>query len=239
MAVHGNPVKMDQPVRAHVFGKMLLKSLEDGFILIFTALIEKDDLSGSCIINAAAVFYKRKRLKDRLDLTELNAVAHMLDLRIPAGSEVKQSVLVKPAHISGAVELFWEIRVQGILDEGFFSVLRVVVVAGSQRGTADADLACFAGGGFRSLFCKKKDLSIRERLSDGKGFKFGKLPVHNIVSTVAGDLCRTVKVDVHGFRQMFSPVGEHFHGHDFTGKQDFPKRSLHSFVQNLQGGKNT
>lgn len=38
---------MDQPVRAHVFGKMLLKSLEDGFILIFTALIEKDDLSGA------------------------------------------------------------------------------------------------------------------------------------------------------------------------------------------------
>ena len=75
---------MDQPVRAHVFGKMLLKSLEDGCILIFTALIEKDDLSGSCIINAAAVFYKRKRLKDRLDLTELNAVAHMLDLEILA-----------------------------------------------------------------------------------------------------------------------------------------------------------
>ena len=118
MAVHGNPVKWISRL-GHMYLKMLLKSLEDGFILIFTALIEKDDLSGSCIINAAAVFYKRKRLKDRLDLTELNAVAHMLDLRIPAGSEVKQSVLVKPAHISGAVELFREIRFRGFWMKAF------------------------------------------------------------------------------------------------------------------------
>ena len=111
---------------------------------------------------AGHLFHGGDAVEHGLDLTQLDAVAHVLDLPVAPGEEIEQAVLALDGEVAGLIENIAEIGIAGILDEDGVGLFRVAEVAAGDASAADTDLTRLAGGNGLPVLAEQQDLRKHE-----------------------------------------------------------------------------
>ena len=109
------------------------------------SLVEGVDAALLGVERATAACHALTTLERRLDLLELDAVAHVLDLVVLAPAEEEVAVAVVCAHVACTVHDLGKRLLQGIAHEGALGLFAGGVIAQRHRGTTHANLALDAG----------------------------------------------------------------------------------------------
>ena len=167
--------------------------------------------------------HRRQGVGGDLDLSQLNAVTHVLYLGVGPADKEQIAVRQPLGQVTRAVDTFGIGALQGVLTEGLRGFFRVFIVAQGKTGAPDAKLSDVAGGGHFLRTAAEEYAGIDKRLADGQNLVVGVGAVYNIIGAVAGDLRRTVEIDVAGLRHMGAPVIENLARKQFSGEHDLPQ----------------
>ena len=157
----------------------------------------------------------------------------MLDLEVLAG-DVDHLAAFREAHqVACAVDRLQAGGIERVLREGGGGALRVLVVAHGDGGAAHAQLADLPRRGGRVVLAQQQDALVGEGDADGQRLADLERAVHDVIGAVAGDLCRTVEVDVQDVRQVLLQLVQVLDGHDLAGEEDGAQRVRFAVVERV------
>ena len=149
------------------------------------------------------------------DLTQVRAIAHVLDDIVLATLEHDQALVAETDDIARAIDKLRISLVQRILDEGSSRLLRIIVITHRQRRASNAELTLHTRR-YNStvVIVEDEDVRIATGIADGQGLRVGYLLINNIIGAVEGNLNRTIEVGEGHMGQVAMPVvvllrGEH------------------------------
>ena len=140
----GQGVQLNDLPGYHKSGKYLAEMEGDFFGRSGTA-VEQVQQFFFLLIQGAAFADAGDLFCGFLNLTQLDAVTHVLDLTVLSAMEFQNTILPEFAQITSLVNQFPIIGIQRILQEGFCGLFRISIVTQGQNGTGDADLADLTG----------------------------------------------------------------------------------------------
>ena len=207
-------MKMHKPVRQHVPRKTLLQS---GFQLLFVQLtgVEAPYPVLCLIMQHTALLPVRQRPERRLHLAKLHAVAHVLDLVVPASKHHQLSVRQEISHVAAAVEPLLPAPVQRINDPRTLRSLRVTVIAGGDHRAGHQHLGRLARLRLVSVLIHKENMDDGKRLAHGQTVARLMLSL-NLAHRHGEHLRAAVKVPPVRIRRGVHPCLEWQPGHGFA-----------------------
>ena len=150
-------------------------------------------------------------------------MSQVLDLEVLPGhiDEISRSIIL--SQIPGPIDLLLPCLVQGILHKHGFRLFPLPVIPGSNAGTTDADLSDFSlFRDFLILLVQQEYLFVREGLSrrDYLIQSISLCGIQHEIRAVAGDLGRTVEIDICRIRQVLFPDVQLLHRHHLSAEED-------------------
>ena len=163
-------------------------------------------------------------------------MAHKFDLRVLSARK-EQGPVFPHAEVARAVHRFTEPGIQRILHKDLGRELRTIVVAQRQAASRHADLA---GPPFlpdRLAAVEQEYIAVGKRPADRDLLQHLVRALHDMVSTVAGDLRRAIEVHEPCLRDGLHPVLQRLRRHDLAREHDIFQIQRAQRLEGMKAGK--
>ena len=172
-----------------------------------------------------------------LNLTQLNAIAHVLDEAVLAAFEHNLATRIDKHQVARAVYNLRVAVVQWVLHKGGSGLFGVVVVAHGQRSATDAKLAFLVGlGDILVVLVENQNIGVAERLANRDRLVVGNFTLNGIVHTVERNLDGTVEVGKGSLWQAVTPDVELLGGEHLASKPAEAQRGQRHLLQQAHVG---
>ena len=188
----------------HVFGQMLAQIGGEGFIFALSC-IEKLDAACDGIVEAASAADALALLCGGFDLSKLDAMPHVLDLRIATADKNKLATAIAISEVARAIDSLGIGVLQGILHKCFVGAGGIVIISHCYTSAAQINFTDLAFLGFGAVFADEHQVGVAEGVTDGNGLAFFQFSRSGPNAGHSRSLGGAVKVEEFGIWKGFAP----------------------------------